>query len=69
VKQKTNQMVFQKVLTKRVSEFDKVEFKAVVHKSKYDIYLEDETIDIAYVNKETNKSEFTAEKVWERIEK
>lgn len=68
VKQKTNQMMFQKILMKKVVDFGKVNFTATLHKSKYDIHLEDETYTIATVDKEKNESDFNAVKVWQDIE-
>lgn len=67
VKQKTNQMMFQKILTKKEDDFDKVLFKAVIHKSKYNIQLENKEYILAEVNKETGSVKFQAEQVWKDI--
>lgn len=68
VKQKTNQMMFQKVLMKRVIDFDKVNFTSTLHKSKYDIHLEDATYTIATVDKEKNQFIFDGKQLWDKIE-
>ncbi len=67
VKQKTNQMMFQKILTYKDDNAEKVVFRGIIHKSKYNIRLESKEYVLAEVDKATNNIKFQAEKVWKDI--
>jgi hypothetical protein len=62
-KLQTNQMMFQKVLTERRDLGPRVEYRATIHKSKFDIAKEGQVIVFGEVDKTDEKYKWEPEKV------
>jgi hypothetical protein len=59
----TNQMMYQKIFTERRDLGPKVEYKATIHKSKYDIAQEGRSVVFAEVDKQTGEYRWEPNKV------
>lgn len=69
VKLQTNQMMFQKVFCERVDTGPKVEFRATIHKSKFDITKEGKMINFGEVNKKEEEYIWNPDKVIRALRK
>lgn len=63
VKDKTNQMMFQKILCEKQNNFESTDFLATVHKSKFDVRQEGKKLQFISVQKKTGDFDFSGEEV------
>lgn len=69
VKLQTNQMMFQKIFCERVDSGPKVEYRATIHKSKFDITKEGKMIVFGEVNKKDEEYTWNPSKVIRELRK
>jgi len=67
VKQKTNQMMFQKLRCIREDNMDFVIFKGIIDKNKFAAATEGKEIEFCRVDKRKNTADWTGEKIFEII--
>jgi hypothetical protein len=64
----TNQMMYSKIFTERRDLGPKVEYKATIHKSKFDLGMEGRSVVFATVDKKTGEYLWQPEKVMEMVQ-
>ena len=69
VKQKTNQLVYQKLRCIRTDNVDTVIFKVIVDKNKFAVTTEGKEIEFCKVDKNTEKVKWEADKIFELLKK
>lgn len=67
IKSKTNQAMFQKILCERIVTPEKVEYKATIDKSKYDVELEGQKFVVLTINKGNKEFKWEGQKVVEAL--
>jgi len=67
VKQKMNQTVHQRIICKKNINLDKVEFVAIIDKSKYNIKIEGKEYIFATVNTETKEFTWNAQEIFKGL--